>query len=84
MAIILFIFHELSIGEVHCCYVVQSGILTQRTCARVKAIKSSVIIVGTKIIRFRVLSICTCCRHNQSVEKLVYICMHFNLLEKAY
>ena len=52
-----------------------------------KAIKQSsvVVVVGTKIARSRVLGICACCKHNQSVdigEKLVYT--SFELLKKAY
>ena len=45
----------------------------------------SVVVVGTKIARSRVLGICACCKHNQSVdigEKLVH--MRFELLKKAY
>ena len=44
-----------------------------------------VVIVGTKIARSRVLGVCACCKHNQSVdivEKLVSI--HFELLKIAY
>ena len=44
-----------------------------------------VVVVGTKIARSRVLGICVCCKHNQSVdigEKLVCTCL--KLLEKAY
>ena len=47
--------------------------------------QSSVVVVGTKIARSRVLGICVRCKHNQSVdigEKLVY--MRFELLKKAY
>ena len=43
-----------------------------------------VVVVGTKIARSRVLGICVCCKHNQSVdigEKLVY--KRFELLKKA-
>ena len=46
---------------------------------------SVVVVVGTKIARSRVLGVYVCCNHNQSVdigEKLV--CMHFELLKKAY
>ena len=46
---------------------------------------SVVVVVGTKIARSRVLGVCACCKHNQSVdigEKLV--CMCFELLNKAY
>ena len=45
----------------------------------------SVVVVGTKIARSRVLGICACYKHNQSVdigEKLV--CTRFKLLDKAY
>ena len=44
-----------------------------------------VVVVGTKIARSRVLGVCACCKHNQSVdigEKLVYTC--FESLKKAY
>ena len=44
-----------------------------------------VVVVGTKIARSRVLGICACCKHNQSIdigEKLV--CTRFELLKKAY
>ena len=44
-----------------------------------------VVVVGTKIARSRVLGVCACCKHNQSVdigEKLV--CTGFELLKKAY
>ena len=44
-----------------------------------------VAVVGTKIARSRVLGICACYKHNQSVdsdEKLV--CMPLELLKKAY
>ena len=44
-----------------------------------------VVVVGTKIARSRVLGVCTCCKHNQSVdigEKLA--CTGFELLKKAY
>ena len=63
-----------------------SALVTPRTCAR--GIKQSlclsvvVVIVGTKITRFRVLGICA---HNQSVdisEKLISTC--FELLKMAY
>ena len=46
---------------------------------------SVVVVVGTKIARSRVLGICACYKHNQSVdigEKLVYT--RFELLKKAY
>ena len=64
-------------------------LFTPRTCARGKAIGLSVvvvvvIVVGTKIARSRVLGVCACCKHNQSVdigEKLV--CTDFKLLKKA-
>ena len=53
--------------------------ITPRTCARGKAISfvclSSVVV--TKIARSRVLGICACCKHNESVdigEKLVSVC----------
>ena len=45
----------------------------------------SVVVVGTKIARSRVLGVCACCKHNQSVdigEKLV--CTGFEFLNKAY
>ena len=44
-----------------------------------------VVVVGMKIARSRVLGICACYKHNQSVdigEKLV--CTRLELLEKAY
>ena len=44
-----------------------------------------IVIVGTKIARSRVLGVCACIKHNQSVdigEKLV--CTGFKLLKKAY
>ena len=44
-----------------------------------------VVVVGTKIARSRVLGVCACCKHNQSIdigEKLVYT--RFELLKKAY
>ena len=44
-----------------------------------------VVVVCTKIARSRVLGVCACCKHNQSVdigEKLV--CTGFKLLKKAY
>ena len=44
-----------------------------------------IVVVGTKITRSRILGICACCKHNQSVdngEKLV--CTPFELLKKAY
>ena len=44
-----------------------------------------IVVVGTKIARSRVLGVCACCKHNQSVdigEKLV--CTGFELLKKAY
>ena len=44
-----------------------------------------VVVVGTKIARSRVLGVCACCKHNQSIdigEKLV--CTRFELLKKAY
>ena len=44
-----------------------------------------VVVVGTKIARSRVLGICACYKHNQSVdigEKMV--CTRFEFLEKAY
>ena len=44
-----------------------------------------VVVVGTKIAISRVLGVCACCKHNQSVdidEKLV--CTGFKLLKKAY
>ena len=46
---------------------------------------SVVVVVGTKIVRSRVLGICASCKHNQLVdigEKLVYT--RFELLKKAY
>ena len=46
---------------------------------------SVVVVVGTKIARSRVLGVCACCKHNQSVdigEKLV--CTGFEFLNKAY
>ena len=58
-------------------------IITPRACARGKAIVS-VVVVGTKIARSRVLGIYACCKHNQSVDigaKLV--CTRFELLKKA-
>ena len=65
------------------------NIVTPRACTKGKAIglpgRPSVIVVGTKIARSRVLGICACCKHKQSVdigEKLVY--MRFELLKKAY
>ena len=51
--------------------------------AHVQAVKQSVcpsvVVVGMKIA---VLGICACCKHNQSVEKLVSMC--FKLLKMAY
>ena len=44
-----------------------------------------VVVVGTKIARSRVLGVCACYKHSQSVdigEKLVFICFEF--LKKAY
>ena len=44
-----------------------------------------VVVVGTKIARSRVLGVCACYKHNQSVdigEKMV--CTRFEFLEKAY
>ena len=44
----------------------------------------SVVVVGTKIAKSRVLGIYACCKHNQSVDigaKLV--CTRFELLKKA-
>ena len=44
---------------------------------------SVVVVVGTKITRSRVLGVCACCKHNQSVdigEKLVYT--GFELLKR--
>ena len=62
-------------------------------CTHVQGVKQSVcpsvviiiVVIGTKIARFRILGICACCKHNQSVdisEKLVF--MRFELLKKAY
>ena len=45
---------------------------------------SVVVVVGTKIARSRVLGVCACYKHSQSVgidEKLV--CTHFEFLKKA-
>ena len=45
----------------------------------------SVVVVGTKIARSRVLGIYACCKHNQSIdigEKLV--CTGFEFLKKVY
>ena len=68
------------------------ALITPRACARGKAIgtrfvrlSSFTVVVGTKIARSRVLGVCVCCKHNQSVdigEKLV--CTGFELLKKAY
>ena len=44
-----------------------------------------VVVVGTKIARSRVLGVCACYKHNQSVdigEKMV--CTSFEFLTKAY
>ena len=44
-----------------------------------------VVVVGTKIARSRVLGVCACYKHNQSVdigEKMV--CTRFEFLKKAY
>ena len=44
-----------------------------------------VVVIGTKIARSRVLGVCACYKHNQSVdigEKMVYT--RFEFLEKAY
>ena len=44
-----------------------------------------VVVVNTKIARSRVLGICVCCKHNESVdigEQLISI--HFELLKMAY
>ena len=60
-------------------------------CAHARGVKQSVcpsvvvVVVGTKIARSRVLDICACCKHNQSVDigaKLV--CMCFEMLKTAY
>ena len=48
-----------------------------------QSVCQSVVVVGTKIARSRVLGICVCCKHNQSVDigkKLV--CMRFELLKR--
>ena len=51
-----------------------------------QGVKQSVcpsVVVGTKIARSRVLGICACCKHNQSVdigEKLV--CIRFRIARK--
>ena len=60
-------------------------------CAHAQGAKKSVclsivvvVVVGMEIPRSRVLGICMCCKHNQSVDigkKL--ICMHFKLLKKV-
>ena len=50
-----------------------------------RALVVVVVVVGTKIARSRVLGVCACCKHNQSIdigEKLV--CTRFELLKKAY
>ena len=50
-----------------------------------RALVVVVVVVGTKIARSRVLGVCACCKHNQSVdigEKMV--CMRFEFLKKAY
>ena len=60
-------------------------LITPRACARGKACPSVVVVVGTKIAKSRVLGVCACCKHSQSVdigEKLV--CMCFEFLKKAY
>ena len=44
-----------------------------------------VVVVGTKIARSRVLGVCACYKHNQSLdigEKMV--CTRFEFLKKAY
>ena len=60
--------------------------------AHVQGVKQSVclsvvvvVVIGTKITRFRILGNYACCKHNQSVdivEKLICTC--FELLKKAY
>ena len=63
-------------------------IISPRAYARGKAIGLSVVVivvVSTKIARYRILGICVSCKHNQLVdigEKLVCTC--FELLKKAY
>ena len=50
-----------------------------------QSVYPSIVVVGTKIARSRILGVCACCKHNQSVdigEKLV--CTGFELLKKAY
>ena len=67
-------------------------IITPRACAQ--GVKQSVcpsvvvvvvVVVGTKIARSRVLGVCACYKHNQSVdigEKIVYT--RFKFLKTAY
>ena len=57
----------------------------QSVCMSVVVVVVVVVVVGTKIARSRVLGVCACCKHNQSIdigEKLV--CTRFELLKKAY
>ena len=66
-------------------YSIGMGLITLCACARGKAISLSVVVVvSTKIAISRVLGICVCCKHNESVdisEKLVSTC--FELLKMA-
>ena len=46
---------------------------------------SVVVVVGTKIARSRVLGVCACYKHNQSVDIGEKIdCTRFEFLKKAY
>ena len=46
---------------------------------------SVVVVVGTKIARSRVLSVCACYKHNRSVDIGEKIdCTRFEFLKKAY
>ena len=50
-----------------------------------QSVCTSVVVVGTKIARSRVLGVCVCYKHNQSIdigEKIV--CTRFEFLKKAY
>ena len=57
----------------------------QSVCTSVVVVVVVVVVVGTKIARSRVLGVCVCYKHNQSIdigEKMVRT--RFEFLKKAY
>ena len=78
MHLVLFLFVYFLFYNYHPYLFIQCQLLP---CVHAQGVKQSICVVGMKIARYRVLGICVCCKHNESVD--IYVSVHFKLLDMA-